>query len=122
MQTHLERKGIEARAKTLVRNEYNRNDEYSENHKNAISDGDVKGKNIGTGSHTHSLPDQTKPSVINYSNFNTSGGGNKYDIEGFNGNGGRNFLKTISLYSEENPYGEHLIDDSANIADGQIFF
>lgn len=121
MQTYLEKKAIDARAKTIVRNEYNINDEYSEKHKNVISDGDVKGKDTGFGSHTHTKPDQTKPSVINYSTFDTSGGGNLYDIEGRNGNGGRNFLKTISLYNEENPYGEHLIDDSVNIADGQIF-
>ena len=121
MQTNLEKKSIEARTKSIVRNDYTIKDIYDENHKDAISDGDVMGKGSGMGSHTHSIPDYSKPSAIDYTNFNTSEGGGAYDINGRNGVGGRNFLKNISLYNEEHEYGEHLIDDSANIADGQIF-
>ena len=120
MQTYLEKKGIENRSKTLVRNDYNRTDEYSANHENALSDGNVKGKGTGKGGHTHSMPDQSKPSVINYSNFDTTGGGGAYDIEGRNGVGGRIFLQSISKYNAENEYGAHLIDTSANLVDGQI--
>lgn len=120
MQTCLEKKGIEARNETLVRNDYSKVDEYSAAHKNAISDGDVKGKGTGHGGHTHSVPDCTKPSTIDYSNFDTEHGGGRYDIEGRNGVGGRNFLKNISMYNETFEYGATLVDTSANVADGQI--
>lgn len=120
MQTYLEKKGIEARQKTLVRNDYDKNEVYSEKHEDALSNGDPQGKGTGKGSHIHTVPDYSRPSVINYGNFNTDGGGGSYDIEGRNGVGGRKFLQTISKYNSENPYGAHLIDMSANLADGQI--
>lgn len=120
MQTCLEKKGIEVRNETLVRNDYDRTDEYSVAHKNALSNGDVKGKGTGHGGHTHSVPDCTKPSGIDYSNFDTEHGGGLYDIEGRNGVGGRNFLKNISVYNETFEYGPNLVDTSANVADGQI--
>lgn len=120
MQTCLEKRGIDARQEQIIRNDYNRNDVYSETHPNALSNGDVKGKGTGSGGHLFSIPDCNKPSTINYSNFNTDGGGGLYDIEGRNGVGGRNFLMNISKYNKENQYGAHLIDTSANVADGQI--
>ena len=120
MQTFLEKKAIDLRQEANVRNDYEKNDVYSINHKDAISDGDVKGKGTGHGGHTHTMPDQNKLSAINYSTFDTNGGGNVYDIEGFKGKGGRNFLTTISKYSKENEYGVNSVDTSANLADGQI--
>ena len=53
MQSCLEKKGIEARNKTLVRNDYNRNDEYNPMHPDALSNGDPLGKGTGHGGHTH---------------------------------------------------------------------
>lgn len=120
MQTCLEKKGIEARNETLVRNDYSKVDEYSALHKNALSDGDVKGKGTGHGGHTHSVPDCTKPKAIDYSNFDTEHGGGLYDIEGRNGVGGRNFLKNISVYNETFEYGPNLVDTTENVKDGQI--
>lgn len=120
MQTCLEKKGIESRNETIVRNDYNKSEEYKDTHIDALSDGDVKGKGTGHGGHTHSIPDCNKPSAINYGSFNTENGGGLYDIEGRNGVGGRNFLKTISKYSGENEYGAHMIDTRANMIDGQI--
>jgi hypothetical protein len=120
MQTCLEKKGIETRNEVLVRNDYNRTDEYSEKHSDALSDGDILGKGTGRGGHTHSIPDCNKPSAINYSTFDTNNGGGKYDIEGRNGKGGRLFLENISKYNKNNEYGAHLVDTSANLADGQI--
>jgi hypothetical protein len=120
MQSCLEKKGIDARSESIVRNDYNKSDVYTETHPNAISDGDVKGKGTGHGGHTHSIPDCNKPSAINYGSLSTDSGGGLYDIEGRNGKGGRNFLKTISKYSKENEYGAHMIDTSANLVDGQI--
>ena len=119
MQTCLEKKGIEARHEGLVRNDYTQNDEYSVLHPDAISDGDPLGKGTG-GGHTHWTPDCSKPSAIDYRNFDTINGGGLYDIEGRNGVGGRNFLKNISLYNENYEYGPNLVDTSLNVADGQI--
>lgn len=120
MQTCLEKKGIDSRNETIVRNDYNKTDEYSETHKDALSDGDVLGKGTGHGGHIHTTPDCNKPSAINYSTFDTNNGGGLYDIEGRNGKGGRNFLMNISKYNSENEYGAHMIDTRANLADGQI--
>lgn len=120
MQTCLEVKGIEARNELLVRNDYTRNDEYNARHQDALATGDPLGKGSGHGGHTHSTPDCTKPSSIDYSNFDTENGGGYYDIEGRNGVGGRNFSKTISVYNEENQYGVNYVDTSENVADGQI--
>lgn len=120
MQTCLEVKGIEARNESLIRNDYTRIDEYSVLHPDALSNGDPLGKGTGHGGHTHSVPDCTKPSSIDYSNFDTENAGGIYDIEGRNGVGGRNFLKTISVFNENYEYGANLVDTSANVADGQI--
>lgn len=120
MQTSLEKKAIELRQELKVRNDYDKSDIYSITHKDALSDGDIKGKGTGHGGHTHSIPDSNKPNAINYSTFDTNGGGNLYDIDGFKGKGGRNFLTTISKYNKENEYGINSVDTSANLADGQI--
>ena len=122
-QTCLEKTGIEKRHEQIVRNDYNIQDEYSALHKDALSDGDPLGKGSGHGGHTHSIPDCNKTSnLMDYSNFDTSAQnvGGSYDINGRNGIGGRNFLKTISLYNEENQYGTNLVDSTANVQDGQI--
>lgn len=120
MQTCLEVKGISARNESLVRNDYTRVDEYSAIHSDALSNGDPQGKGSGHGGHTHSVPDCTKPSSIDYSNFDTENGGGLYDIAGRNGVGGRTFLKNISVYNENYEYGANLVDTTLNVQDGQI--
>lgn len=120
MQSYLEKKGIDARQETLVRNDYSRNDEYSELHSDALSNGDPQGKGTGDGGHTHSTPNYELPPMISYSNFNTTNGGGLYDIEGRNGVGGRNFLVTINKYNSENEYGKNSVDSSLNLEDGQV--
>jgi hypothetical protein len=122
MQTCLEKKGIEARGEALVRNDYSRIDEYSDLHSDALSNGDPQGKGTGIGGHTHSTPDSSRPSTIDYSNFDTMNGGGLYDIEGRNGVGGRNFLMNISVYNAQHEYGPNSVDTSANISDGQVRF
>ena len=120
-QSNLERKGIEERHNEIVRSDYNTNDAYSESHENAISNGDVKGKGTNNGGHQHYIPDYSKPSTLmNYSNLDTTKGGGKYDIEGRNGIGGRNFLMNISKYNANNEYGATLVDTSKN--NGQVRF
>ena len=122
-QTCLEKVGIEKRHDTIIRNDYNIEDQYSQIHKDALSDGDPLGKGSGHGGHTHYVPDCNKPSTLmDYSNFDTEAKniGGSYDINGRNGVGGRNFLKNISVYNEENQYGPNLVDTTANVQDGQI--
>ena len=118
-QTCLESKAIDLRNKSFVRNDYTKNDEYSAQHPDALSNGDPLGKGTGHGGHTHSVPDCNRPSVIDYSSTDTNGGG-YYDINGRDGVGGRTFLKAINLYSENNEYSADSIDTSLNVADGQI--
>ena len=120
MQTCLEQKGIEARNESLVRNDYTKADEYSALHQDALATGEPQGKGTGNGGHTHSVPDCTKPSAIDYSNFDTENGGGLYDIQGRNGVGGRIFLQNISVYNKNYEYGANLVDTALNVADGQI--
>lgn len=122
-QSSLEIKGIEKRQEGLVRNDYTKNDEYSQTHPDAISNGDPQGKGSGHGGHTHYIPDNTVPqTLMDYSNFDTNASniGGSYDINGRNGVGGRNYLKAISKYNEESQYGPNSVDESLNILDGQV--
>jgi hypothetical protein len=121
MQSCLEKRGIEERNTEIVRSDYNINNQYSNTHPDAISDGDPQGKGTGHGGHTHWLPDCTKPTtMIDYSNFDTENGGGEYDIEGRNGIGGRKKAMANSLYNREYQYTANLIDTSLNLAEGQF--
>ena len=132
MQTALEKNAIDIRNGVPVRgdvttsnvlnNTYNKSNEYSALHKDALADGDARGRGTGHGGHTHTIPDYTKPkTMFDYSNIDTSDkAGNSYDKHGRNGVGGREFLTTINIYSKENPYSVDIIDTSKNVADGQV--
>lgn len=120
MQTCLEKRGIEERHNEIVRSDYNKDNEYSSSHKDAISDGDVQGKGTNHGGHTAYLPDCRKPSTtIDYSNFDTTNGGGLYDIEGRDGIGGRKRAIASSLYNAENQYSANLVNTENNLNDGQ---
>lgn len=122
-QTCLEKRGIVERHEEIVRNDYTIDDQYGPTHKNAISDGDVKGKGKGDGGHTHWLPDCTKDkSIIDYKNFSTDPTdqiGGLYDIKGRNGIGGRDYAMAVSLYNYEDQYGAKLVDTTLNQNEGQ---
>ena len=127
-QSPLEIKGFEKREDLIVRNDYTKNDEYNETHRDAISDCDPQGMGTGHGGHTHVIPnhelalntpDHIWYSEYNYSQLDTENGGGSYDIEGRNGIGGRNWIKSISKFTEENQYGLDYVDTSLNIAEGQ---
>ena len=118
--TCLEDRGKEARHEEIVRNEYNKDNQYGVNHPNALSDGDEKGKGTG-GSHTHWLPNCQGPKgLFDYSNFNTMTAGGLYDIEGRAGHPGRKQMIVRSLYNAEMPYGTALVNTAENIAEGQV--
>lgn len=126
MQTCLEKRGIQERNTEIVRNDYSKVDQYSENHPDAISNGDPQGKGSGHGGHTHSIPNCNLPkTAMSYANFDTHSEnlGGSYDIAAdgvsYGGRqGGRGFLKNISLYNENNQYGAHLVNTEANVEDG----
>ena len=121
-QSCLENKGIDERSKEITRSDYNAENPYGATHPDAISDGDVQGKGTGHGGHTAWLPDCSKPlNMIDYSNFDTFGGGGEYDIKGRNNVGGRERSMARSLYNPENQYGADLINTSENIALGQFY-
>ena len=121
-QTRLELQGMTSRPEALVRNDYESNNEYNSLHTDALSNGDPQGKGTRHEGHMHSVPDQKKPKTIDYSDIDTLNGGGLYDIEGRNGQGGRNFLQNISLYNAEYEYSANLVDTSANIGEGQVKF
>jgi hypothetical protein len=123
-QSVLEKEGMIERHKEIIRSDYNKNDFYSENHEDALSNPadptKYLGKGTNSGGHQHYTPDFSKPkTLINYSNLDTSNGGGAYDIYGKDGKGGRNRLLAINNYSKDNSYGPNSVDTSANIADGQ---
>lgn len=125
-QSCLEVHGIEERHEEIVRNDYNIEDNYSQTHKDALSDGDSKGKGSGHGGHTDWTPycsdNQTK-NMIDYRNFDTSPEsniGDCYDINGRNGVGGRIFAMNRSIYNHENQYGANSVNTELNQNDGQI--
>lgn len=119
-QSYLEQEAITKREEILVRNDYGEEVEYNTLHTNALSNGDPQGKGTGNGGHLFSVPNRNKPKTIDYTNFNTFNGGGRYDIEGRNGIGGREFLQNISIYNANNEYGKNSIDTSAN--NGQVRF
>lgn len=130
MQSCLEITGITERNNEIIRNDYTRTNQYSETHSDALSNGDPQGKGSGNGGHGHYLPNCSLPkTMMNYSNLDTHSEniGGSYDIgadgTSYNGrNGGRTFLKTISLYNAENAYnsGNNIIDTTENVNDGQV--
>jgi hypothetical protein len=51
--------------------------------------------------------------------LDTENGGGQYDIEGRNGIGGRNWIKSISKFNRENQYDLNYVDTTLNVAEGQ---
>lgn len=119
-QSRLESEAIDKRHELEVISDYQKNtNEYSEQHQDALSNGDPQGKGTGV-SMGYSVPGQTTNKGINYANIATNSGGGLYDIEGRNGIGGRRYLETINMYNAENSYGVDSVDTSKNVAEGQF--
>ena len=119
-QSRLESEAIDKRHELEVISDYQKNtNEYSEQHQDALSNGDAQGKGTGV-SMGYSVPGQTTNKGINYANIATNSGGGLYDIEGRNGIGGRRYLETINMYNAENSYGVDSVDTSKNVAEGQF--
>jgi len=117
MQSCLEYVSIQGRHEQEARSDYQRNNQYSALHPDALADGSWQGKGTGHGGHHHWLPDCTgKLGVINYSNFDTaitSGAGNCDD------NKARQQSLARSKYNENNVYSALLVNTSQNVQEGQ---
>lgn len=129
-QSRLENLSITKRDSLVINNEYDKNDVYNETHKDALSDGDVKGKGNGI-SMGYAIPDTESFSIsetgirtqrMNYSTViakesENSKIGGKMDRDGNPDipKSGRKGLLTINKYNEENQYGADLIDTKENI-------
>lgn len=124
-QSTLEKKGIEEREREIIHSDYNKNNAYSEEHEDAISNPEDENKYLGkgtnSGGHQHSVPNYNLPSTLfNYSNLDThTEAGGAYDIYGRNEQSGRNRLKKINIYNIDNSYNINSVDTSENIDDGQ---
>jgi hypothetical protein len=115
MQSCLEKRGIEEREIEIVRSDYNANDPYSANHKDAQSDGDIHGKGTNHGGHSHWLPNCNEPKgKINYSNFDTVNGGGSADVEA------RRVSMVRSMYNADYQYGANLVNTEENLNKGQF--
>ena len=115
-QSRLEQEAIEKREDLLLMNDYQSNDEYNEDHKNAKSDGDIKGKGTGVAPFAYLLPDRNAPKTIGKTTVNTSSGGSGLDIQQ------RETLLNINLYSPINSYGPDSVDTSIIVGKGQYTF
>ena len=118
MQSCLEVRSMEERHEEIVRNDYNRENIYTELHPNARSTGDSKGKGTGHPGGMKVLRPNCSGvlNVIDYSNYDTaisSEPGNNTDNEA------RNKALVRSLYNMDKKYSAELIDTSSNIREGQ---
>lgn len=113
-QSRLEKEALDIRPELELMNSYQKNiNEYSEDHKNAKSDGDVKGKGVGAAAEPYLLPNENASKTAYKPTLRTDSGGGALDIAQ------RDHLININIYSETNAYGENSVDTSKNIADGQ---
>jgi hypothetical protein len=114
-QSYLEQEAIDLRHEQMGRSDYNPNNEYNEQHQDALSTGDDKGKGTGDfGGHGWIVPDMTKPSSQIGGMFNTDDGGNNCD------HSARSIMTARSLYGPGREYGmDIVVDTSMNVAEGQ---
>lgn len=114
-QSRLEKEAFIKRPELEMMNTYQDDiNEYSSEHKNAISDGDVKGKGVGSASYVYLTPDGTLPKTgHSRQTLRTDAGGGSVDIAQ------REYLQNINIYDKENQYGPNSVDTSKNVADGQ---
>ena len=114
-QSYLEQEGMELRHEQMGRSDYNPNNEYNEQHRDALATGDDKGKGTGDfGGHGWIVPDMSKPRSQMSGMFNTDAGGNDCD------NAARSVMTSRSLYGPGREYGyDVVVDTLANRLEGQ---
>ena len=114
-QSYLEQEAIDLRHEQMGRSDYNQNNEYNEQHPDALGDNDEQGKGTGNfGGHGWIVPDMTKPKSQMSGMFETSRGGNDCDTRS------RSVMTARSLYGPEREYGRDVVvNTSANRLEGQ---
>ena len=113
-QSRLEEEAFIKRPELEMMNTYQDSiNEYSSGHKNAISDGDVKGKGVGAAANPYLLPNPAEPKTSYKPTLRTDDGGGALDIIT------REALESINIYSKKAEYGPNSVDTSKNVADGQ---
>ena len=114
-QSYLEKEAIDARKEQMGRSDYNPNDEYNEQHTDALATGDERGKGTGNfGGHGWIVPDMTKPHSQMSGMFNTENAGNNCD------QAAREVMTARSLYGPGREYGrDYVVDTIANRMEGQ---
>lgn len=72
MRTCLEIRSMDERHVEEVKNDYNRYDQYNEEHQDALATGDAQGKGTGNWPNGHTIPHFSPiPEPIDYSRFDT---------------------------------------------------
>jgi len=114
-QTYLEQEGIDLRHEQAARSDYSQQNEYNEQHPDALSTGDAQGKGTGDyGGHGWIVPDMTKPKGEMSGMFNTEAGGNNCDERS------RGVMTARSLYGPDRQYGIDIVPNTAkNRLEGQ---
>lgn len=112
----MEQRSMEERRNEIVRNSYNRDNQYSVTHEDALAGGKL-GRGTASGGHSHWLPNCSGTiGTVNYSNFDTNPTSNAgTDID----NETREKSMARSLYNYNNPYSAKIIDTSLNHREGQ---
>lgn len=117
VQSCLEFVSMDARHEQEARSDYQRDNQYSALHPDALASSG-NGKGTGHGGHSHWLPNcRGTIGIINYSNFDTaitSGAGNDCD------NLAREKALARSLYNGANIYSQLSVDTSRNVREGQF--
>lgn len=125
--SRLQDEAIEKREELVGKNRYvNTPDKmYTEESKDARSDGDPLGKGTGVPLGVAPRPGEINSKAISYANMDTTAGGGLYDIKGRNGVGGRDRLMAMNLYGPNDGYnyhGQNMVDTTENVRAGQYVF
>ena len=118
-QSRLEQEGFIKRPELEMMNDYQKGDqttEYNSGHKDAISDGDIKGKGVGVTPNPYLVPNRNASKTSYTPTMRTDAGGGALDINK------REELLNVNLYNEDSEYGPESVDTSKNIEAGQYFF
>lgn len=114
-QSYLEQEALDARHEQMARSDYNGENEYNEQHPDALATGTEQGKGTGDfGGHGWIVPDMTKPHSQMSSMFNTEDGGNNCDHTA------REVMRQRSIYGPGREYGrDYVVNTMANRMEGQ---
>lgn len=115
-QSHLEEEAIQLRQEQTGpgRNDYNASNEYKDTHKDALADGDGKGRGTGDfGGHGWIRPDSSKRKGQMSGMFISDNAGNACDQKL------RQAMTSRSIYGPGREYGKGSVDTTANRLAGQ---